>query len=752
MKWLLFNILLVFHFSASAQTSISGKVTGSSKNPLAGVSITLVDTYDGATTDSIGNFSFTTSETGTKTLEFTSAAYEKQSVEVVLEGKPIQLDMQLKDKITELNAVTITAGSFEAGDKKRGTVLSSLDVVTTASSNGDVTAAIKTLPGAQQVGENEGLFVRGGTATETKIFIDGNLVNNFFYSTKPGIASRGRFNPFLFKGTQFSAGGYSALYGQALSSALILETTDIAEQSEGSLALSVIGVGGGIQQLAKNKKSSWGASYNFSHLQPVFQVIKQRQDFTVYPQFHDADLNFRIKTKNGLIKYYGYGSLSKMEFREADIDSAALKNKFYLGNTNFYHNLNWRENVGNGWKLISGLSFSNNKDDIRNTLENAAAQKQAFTEPEGYFAKNFMVDNRANYAQVRIVAEKKSGALSAFRFGGEHFISNEKLVFTDATSNKYHNSVNDNLIAAFGEWDVYIGSRLAIRPGLRGEYSKQMDQWNLAPRFSVAYKLKNAAQLSFAYGKFYQNPESKYLPLPDKKIGFAEATHYMLQYQMLTKNRVLRGELFYKQYDHLYKTSLVNGNATGLINNNGKGNAKGIEVFWRNREVFRRFDYWVSYSYLDTKRDYLYYPGSIVPDFAAKHTASLVVKSFYLPLKAGMNVSYTYASGRPYYQFRPENGTGKIQIQDQGHTKSFNNISASINYLPWLGQKSAKSYSVLVLMVNNVFGFKNVFNYQYGAISGNKRAVLPTSDRFIFLGWFMSFGADRTQDAINNNL
>jgi hypothetical protein len=33
----------------------------------------------------------------------------------------------------------------------------------------------------------------------------------------------------LFKGTVFSTGGYSALYGQALSSALILESIDLPE-------------------------------------------------------------------------------------------------------------------------------------------------------------------------------------------------------------------------------------------------------------------------------------------------------------------------------------------------------------------------------------------------------------------------------------------------------------------------------------------------------------------------------------------
>jgi hypothetical protein len=58
----IFLILLIcFPDLLSAQTTIAGKVTDK-KNPLIGVSITLKDTYDGATSDSSGKYSFKTSE------------------------------------------------------------------------------------------------------------------------------------------------------------------------------------------------------------------------------------------------------------------------------------------------------------------------------------------------------------------------------------------------------------------------------------------------------------------------------------------------------------------------------------------------------------------------------------------------------------------------------------------------------------------------------------------------------------------
>ena len=211
MKRVLTLLILILGLSAKAQVKITGKTTDNKGKPLGGVSIALKDTYDGATTDSLGSFSFTSIEKGKHTLEATVIGYRPFGQELTIGSTDIGLNISMKELVTELKAVVISAGSFVASDKNKGAVLSALDIVTTPSANGDVTSAFKSLPGTQQVGESEGLFVRGGSATESKIYMDGNLVNNFFYSSTPGIAQRGRFNPFLFKGTNFSTGGYSAL-------------------------------------------------------------------------------------------------------------------------------------------------------------------------------------------------------------------------------------------------------------------------------------------------------------------------------------------------------------------------------------------------------------------------------------------------------------------------------------------------------------------------------------------------------------
>ncbi|MBX2920593.1 MAG: TonB-dependent receptor [Chitinophagaceae bacterium] len=750
MKRLFMLVVLFLGISdvVNAQAIVSGRVRDKKGKPVAGASITLKDTYDGATADSTGSYHFSTDEKGKFVLVTTASGYKPVESNIEIADTPVVMDIDMKEEISELKAVLITAGSFEAGDKKRVTVLSSIDVATTAGANADVTGALKTLPGAQQVGESEGLFVRGGTAAETKTFIDGTLVNNFFYSSVPNIAQRGRFSPFLFKGTVFSTGGYSALYGQALSSALILESIDLPEQSSSDFGISVLSVSAGHQHLAKNKKSSWGLSYSYANLWLAFKAIRQRPEYTRIPDFHTADANFRIKTSStGIIKYYGYFSANKVGIRNPSLDTLGYKDAFSISNFNMYHNLSYRELLGNGWKLNTGLSFTANRDHIDGNLLDEQNKEQTI---QGLEYKNFNVLLPGSYFNARVVVDKRLKGISVVRFGTEYNHSHDKADYTLYTGDQFSNSIVENMSAFFAETDVYLTNDLAMKAGGRFEHSSLLKKSNIAPRISLAYKTGKKSQASVAYGIFYQNPENKYLPAP-AVLTFSKATHYIAQYQKVTDKVTLRMEVFYKKYEDLIKTNVSTiNNQQVAINNNGFGDAKGLELFWRDKKTFKDLDYWISYSYLDTKRDFTNFPFAIQPSFAAKHTASLVMKKFVTAWKTGFNMSYTYASGRPYYNIIFD-GTD-YKFSDRGETKDYHNVSFSVNYLPGLFKKDSKRFTVLVLSVNNIFGIDQVYGYNYSYNGYRKSAIVPPSRTFVFLGLFMSIGIDRTEDAINNNL
>src|SRR5690606_28170966 len=312
------------------------------------------------------------------------------------------------------------------------------------------------LPGAQQVGESEGLFVRGGTAAETKTFIDGTLVNNFFYTSVPIIAQFGRFSPFIFKGTVFSTGGYSALYGQALSSALILESIDLPEQTSANAGITVLSASLGYQHLAKNKKSSFGFSYGYTDLSLAFAVIKQRQDYSKVPTFHNADANFRIKTsKTGMFKYYGYFSSNKMDFTSKSIDSLGYLDRFALKNMNHYHNFSYKENIGLRWKLHTGISYSNYKDVIHANMKDENKNDVVLN---GLEFKKFNVDGNGDYFNGKLVMDRRLKALSAIRFASEYNSSDGRRMFTAHSAQQFMGTLKQHITSLFGEADVYVTS------------------------------------------------------------------------------------------------------------------------------------------------------------------------------------------------------------------------------------------------------------------------------------------------------
>src|SRR5688572_14017050 len=348
-----------------SQYQVLRTIKNEKKEPVEGASIVIKDSYDGATTSSDGSFSFQVAVSGHKILMVSSMGYKIQEKEIIINTSSTVLNIFLKEEINELEAVVITAGSFEAGDKKRATVLKSVDVVTVAGQQADLVAAIKTLPGAQQVGEQEGLFVRGGTGAETKVFIDGIMVNNPFYSSVPGIAQRGRFSPLLFKGTVFSSGGYSAQYGQALSSALILESIDLPSRSEVNMIISSPQLSFMGQQLNKKKNGSMGLTVNYSNLRPYFNIIQQKYNYSKAPEAINAEFHARRKVKGGMIKLYAYLNQNELGFDKKSLDHPALKEFFHLENKNLFTTVVYNSTLADSWQLYAGSSFSYNKDNIK---------------------------------------------------------------------------------------------------------------------------------------------------------------------------------------------------------------------------------------------------------------------------------------------------------------------------------------------------------------------------------------------------
>ncbi len=684
------------------QTTISGKVSDPKGLPIEGANVYLEGSYDGGSTDASGVFSFTTNETGTKTLVVSFLSFE--TFKKLAEVKTMtDLQIELTEDFNTLDVVVLSAGTFEAGDYSKVSVLKPLDVVTTASALGDFVGALQTLPGTTTVAEDGRLFVRGGEAEETQIFIDGIRVFAPYTPTTNNTPTRGRYSPFLFNGITFYTGGYSAEYGQALSSVLLLNTIDEADQNKTDISLMTLG--GGIGNTRKWAKSSLSVNASYINLAPYVALFPGRNDWGKPFEAVSGEAVFRQQFDRGLIKFYTAFDTSNFELTQEDINYSE-GDHFNLKNNNLYFNGFYQGMLTDVWSVSGGLSYTHGQtnvvvldSDISNT-ENSYHAKLKF---KRRFSNGFKLNFGAEYLST-------------------HF--NEEYQDCSVTSTNY--GFSNDIAATFVEADVIFSKKLALKAGIRADYSQLFKSTEVAPRLSMAYKTSKMTQISLAYGNFYQNPSNDILKF-DQNLKSQNTTHFILNYQYNAEGRIFRAEAYYKNYKRLvkYDTELLDFDSH--FDNSGSGYAKGIDLFWRDNKNITNVDYWVSYSFLDTARDYKNYPYASQPSFVNTHNLSVVGKYWIGDLKSQVGFSYGFASGRNYTD---PNHDGFLNAK----TKCYNNLSFNWAYL-------LSAQKILYFSVNNALGLKNINGYQFSNmadLNGNfsKRALRPAADQFFFIGFF----------------
>lgn len=682
-----------------------------------GANIYLNGTYDGTTTNDEGKFSFSTSQKGVQSLIVSYLSYETFTKTAEVTSLK-NLIIKLKDDINSLDAVVINAGTFEANEKAKVTVLKPLDIVTTASAAGDFLGALQTLPGTSAVAEDGRLFVRGGEAEETQIFIDGIRVFTPYTPTANNIPTRGRYSPFLFKGITFSTGGYSAEYGQALSSVLLLNTIDEPDQEKTEVSFMTVGLGVGNTQIWGKNSLSINTSY--VNLAPYLAAFPDRNSWSKPFQSGSGELIYRHTFQDdSMLKIYGAFSYSDFDVIQEDINFVDGF-RFGLQNRNFYLNSSYKNNLGNNWKIETGLSFTNDNSTLKIIDD--------------------LVRNNENSMHFKLKMRKQITNRFKFTLGSEYFITNFDENYTPINNQKFDYGFNNQLLATFVETDVFFSKNLAAKIGIRAENSHLLNEFTLSPRASISYKSGKNSQFSLAYGQFYQQPKNEYLKF-NQEFSSENTSHLIANFQYSQQNEIFRIEAYLKDYRNLVKFDNEMPNFNSDFNNDGVGFAKGIDVFWRQNQKIKNTDYWISYSFLDTERDYRNYPMAARPNFASKHNFSIVAKHWIENLKSQVGFTYSFASGRSYTN---PNETGFLNNE----TKNYNSLSLNWAYL-------IDQQKILYFSVNNALGTRNIFGYNYKNtpdLNGfyDRQAIIPNADSFFFVGFFWTISDDKKSNQLNN--
>jgi hypothetical protein len=716
---LLFTIAFLFTTAfIFAQNTISGKVVDKKGKPIAGANVYIDGTYDGATSSETGEFSFETSEKGNQFLIVSILIYDTYKQEIDVANFKNQT-IKLIENVNSLDAVVITAGSLESGNKARVSVLKPLDIVTTAGSAGNIIAALQTLPGTQTVGEDGRLFVRGGEASETQTFVDGIRVAQPYGATTNNLPTRGRFSPFLFSGIAFSTGGYSAEYGEALSSVLLLNTQDEPDQNKTEVSLMTVGLGVGNTQ--KWKKSSLSVNTAYINLAPYQAVIPQNVEWNNPYQSLSGETVYRYHFNNGIFKLYAAFNSERFDLNQENINFVEPI-RTNLNNNNFYLNSSYTGFFGTGWHVTSGLSYGYNDNKIKYNVTD--------------------VNSDENAMQLKLKLRKHFSNYFDLSFGTDYFITKYKENVDDNATFNVSNGYDSNIAAFYTEGDVLFSKYLALKVGLRLSNNSLLNETNLAPRVSMAYKVSKRGQFSLAYGDFTQTPVVDYIKYSKyHQFESEKAQHYILNYQFSKPGQTFRAEAYYKDYSNLVKYDSKDIQYNSVFNNNGSGYAKGLDLFWRDSNLVKNLEYWISYSYIDSERDYKNFPTMATPSFIANNNLSVVTKYFITDWKSQIGLTNSFSTGRPY------NNPNETKFMN-GKTKSYNSLSFNWAYL-------LTTQKILYFSVSNVLGSQNVFGYDYAKVPDatgvyNRQPVLPTADRFFFVGFFWTISQNKNDNQLKN--
>lgn len=714
MKCIINLLLLIPILSFSQEYVISGQVANKSKTPVRNANIFIEGTYDGASTDSLGNYQFTTSAKGNNTIKVSAIGYISQTINKPL-NKNTTLNFVLENDLKIIDEVIIQAGHFRSGNLSQS-VMSPLDIVTTAGSNGNIVAALEKLPGTQIAQENGRLMVRGGTPNETQTYINGIRVAQPYTNTSNGVPVRGRFSPYLFKGINFSTGGYSAEYGNALSSILNLNTDLNLDQSKTDISISNVALGLSNAKIWENTSLSFNTGY--TNLKPYSEVLHQNITWTKpYEQFSSETI-LKNKGKKHFFNLYAAYAFEKMGIKDYAINfDQEVFSQIQSNNT--YINSTYIQYLSQNWKLESGASLG---------LANKNTTYHEYTIP-----------NHEYHIHLKSKATKKLSTHLQYTLGTEYFFDkfNENLSAPNSSTLTY--GYEQKNAAIFATTNIKTWKKLYLEAGLR--YSTDfIKNTTLDPRTGLTFQLNNKNQVSFAYGIFHQSATEEISKFKNT-LDWSQAIHYILNYNYAVQGKQLRVELFQKDYHNLIQFNSTTPNNNSIYLTNGYGKVKGIDIFWKDQKTIQNLQYWISYSFTDAKKLEHNYPISVQPNYVAKHYLSVVGKYWISQWRSQIGFTNSFSSGRPYNN---PNETAFMASK----TKNSNELSINWSYL-------ITQQKILHLSLTNVLGQSPIYGYKYSQTTNpqglyNSQTIGPTSKRFLFVGFFWTISKNKKENNLEN--
>lgn len=707
---------------AEARVRVTGRVIARGV-PMPEVNVFDAATLEGGVTDVDGRFVMQV-KVGPLRLMARRVGFRliDTTITVGVEGETVTLTLI---PFTALRAIAVQAGEYSASAERTAT-LTPLEVATTPGANADITGAIKTLPGVQNTDEGTGLFVRGGDLTETRTVIDGAPLYSAVQFEAPTGSVAQTVNPFLVERITFSAGGFGAAYGNALSALVDLRTQGLAPRTSTTANASIGGVSlAGTARLRGQRSITATAAY--SNLAALFRVFGNTRDFEPPP------IGTTVSTQAvqaygdaGVLKLFALRQTAQSGVR---VQEPVVSSIFASERASHIVVLSWEDRIGSLHLTSSAASSS-------------LAREESF----GAYAQ----DNTLRTWYARHDADWTIADRLRLRAGvdGEHTTADFVGRFpvapavrdSDAATTRSALVRGERRLGAYLESQLQPLSDLRLSLGARVDHSGWGGRTTVDPRVSVAYRPRTAATFMAAWGRYHQDADPAYIARSSARmIAPLSAEQSMVGAQFGESRRMLRAELWAKRYIALVQLDRAFNTVTA-----GTGRARGIDLFARTTGR-GGLSYRLTYSGATSRRTDANTGVMARAPFDVTHSITAVIdRAWGEGWRAG--VAYRHATGRPFTNivsavrqpdssYVPAYGTPYAERLPEHHR-----VDATISRARPL---TPQLFGVWFVSFNNVLGRRNVFAYRWSADYASRIAVPSVFNRTVFVGANLTVSARR---------
>jgi len=678
---LLITLYIMSSLSLSAQStgSIQGTVLDeTTQQPVVGANVIIPGTNQGAATDLDGKFMVERLPVGTYLLRVDYIGYSPRTVSdiVVKSSHPTLVNINIQESVLELEAAIVVADYFtRSQDTPASTqVQSSEEIRRLPGGFEDVVRAISILPGvAQADGGRNDLIVRGGAPSENLYIIDNIEVPNINHFGTQGASGgpQSFINLDFVDETSFSTGGFTAKYGDRLSSVLDISLREGLEDqfvSKTSISASQFGFNleGGLPQ---------DGNFLFSARRSYLDFIFKAAGFGFVPEYWDflAKASFNINQTDQLT-FLGIAALDKVK---------------WFNDTQKQRNFNSQVLGSDQQQIVAGVSYQHLLNSGLFTMALSQvnvdydfSQKDANLQP---IFKNVSYDRQTTLKADGVWRLNRNLRLSSgVKLNRTDFYSDMVLNQTDIPGIGILKIEQEYATVA---WKSGAYAQLAQRffrlnytAGIRVDHFSMLEgDPVLSPRFSVSYNLTGELTSTLSLGRYNQYPSTIWLVAEESNRNLepikADQVVLGLEYLWRPDTRVTF-EAYSKQYDN-YPVSLtrpylvmVNTGAgfggseedfasfgVDPLSSEGTGWARGLELFIQKKMSEVPCYGTVSVTYNQSKftaLDGIARPGSFDQTWIMNLGGGYIFNE-----KWEFSTKFRYATGRPYTPL-DENGQRMI--------------------------------------------------------------------------------------------